>query len=236
MAAWPEYRRTGSEQLLRPFEHETAYLEKLWEPEDWRWRAKLLVLSDAEKRSLYAPGLAEASRAWSTAEHLHQAFEGLTARDPLNRVLEAELQGIFPDQVLAFVDRLAMAHSLEVRSAYLDTDVVEFVAGLEGHRKIAAGETKHPLKAAARRFFPAEMVDRPKEGFIMPVTEWLLGGLQDYVRDTLSPARLARHGLFESNAVQRLVGTLNERGGDYTDVNKVFVLLVFQEWYDLYMP
>jgi asparagine synthase (glutamine-hydrolysing) len=212
-----------------------SYLERVWEPEDWRWRAKLLVLSDEEKRNLYAPDMAQASRAWSTAEHLHDAFQGLTARDPLNRVLEAELRGIFPDQVLTFVDRLSMAHSLEVRSAYLDTDVVEFVARLEGHRKIAAGETKRPLKVAARRFFPPEMVDRPKEGFIMPVTDWLLTGLQGYVRDTLSPARLARHGLFESSAVQRLVDALYERGGDYTDVNKVFVLLVFQEWYDLYM-
>jgi asparagine synthase (glutamine-hydrolysing) len=235
MAAWPEYRRTGREGLLRPFEHELAYLERLWEPEDWQWRAKLLVMSDEEKRSLYAPGMAEASRTWSTREHLHDAFRDLTARDPLNRVLEAELRGIFPDQVLAFVDRLSMAHSLEVRSAYLDTDVVEFVAGLEGRRKIVGGETKRPLKVAAKRFFPPEMVDRPKEGFIMPVTEWLLSGLEGYVRDTLSPVRLARHGLFESSAVRCLVDDLYERGGDYTDVNKVFVLLVFQEWYDLYM-
>jgi asparagine synthase (glutamine-hydrolysing) len=79
------------------------------------------------------------------------------------------------------------------------------------------------------------MVNRPKEGFIMPVTEWLLSGLEGYVRDTLSAGRLARHGLFEPRAVQQLVDDLYLRGGDHTDVNKVFVLLIFQEWYDLYM-
>lgn len=204
-------------------------------PPDWQWRADLFVLSDAEKEALYSPDVAAMMRRWPTAEHLRQAFSGLTACDPLNRMLEAELGGIFPDQVLTFVDRLSMAHSLEVRSAYLDTDVVEFVARLPGHRKIAGGETKRPLKLVARRFFPAEMVDRPKEGFIMPVTDWLRSGLESYVRDTLSAARLARHGLFDSAAVQRMVDDLYTRGGDYTVVNKVLVLVVFQEWHDLYM-
>lgn len=235
LAALPEYRRRGVRSRLRPFENDLAYLEHLWEPDDWRWRAKLLVLSDEEKSRLYSRDMADAVRACPTAEHLRAAFSGLTARDPLNRILEAEFRGIFPDQVLAFVDRLSMAHSLEVRSAYLDTDVVEFVARLDGQRKIAGGDTKHPLKQAALRFFPPEMVNRPKEGFIMPVTEWLLSGLESYVRDTLSSTRLARHGLFDAAAVQQLVEDLYVRGGDHTDVNKVFVLLIFQEWYDLYM-
>ena len=116
-----------------------------------------------------------------------RAFESLTARDPLNRVLEAEFHGIFPDQVLTFVDRLSMAHSLEVRSAFLDTEVVEYVAQLPGSLKIHNGETKYVLKQAAARYFPEEMIRRPKEGFLMPVTEWVLGDLQPWVRETLSP-------------------------------------------------
>jgi asparagine synthase (glutamine-hydrolysing) len=202
---------------------------------DWQWRARLFVLSDQEKDDLYSPDIAAAMRRHPTAEHLRHAFSNLTARDPLNRILEAEYRGIFPDQVLTFVDRLSMAHSLEVRSAYLDTDVVEFVARIDGARKIVNGETKRPLKLAAARFFPAEMVHRPKEGFIMPVTEWLLSGLESYVRDTLSASRLARHGLFNARAVQALVDHLYAHGGDHTQVNKVLVLLIFQEWYELYM-
>lgn len=234
LAALPEYRRRGGRELLAPFEDDVESLERLWEPDDGAWRAKLLVFSDAEKCRLYSDDMARAVRDTPTAAHLREAFLGLTARDPLNRILEAELRGIFPDQVLTFVDRLSMAHSLEVRSAYLDTEVVDFVTRLEGHRKIVRGGTKHPLKRAAARFFPSEMVNRPKEGFIMPITEWLLSGLESYVRDTLSPSRLARHGLFDARAVQRLVDDLYLRGGDHTDVNKVFVLLIFQEWYDLY--
>ncbi len=202
---------------------------------DWDWRAKLLVLSEDEKRELYAPPVRDALADTSTALHLRRAFEDLTAADPLNRILEAEFGGIFPDQVLTFADRLSMAHALEVRSPFLDTEVVELVAPLPGRLKICNGETKHLLKKAALRYFPEEMIRRPKEGFLMPITAWVLGHLQPWVRETLSPERLGLHGLFDSTHVQRLVDRLREPGADYVAVNRVLVLAIFQEWYELYL-
>lgn len=235
LAALPEFRRSGDASLLRWSDEDVASLERLWEPHDWAWRAKLFVLSDHEKDGLYTSDVAAALADHPTREHLAQTFADLTATDPLNRVLEAEFLTFLPDQVLTFVDRLSMAHSLEVRTAYLDTDVVEFVAAIGGHRKIACGQTKRLLKLAAKRFFPDDMVNRPKEGFIMPVTEWLRDDLEHYVRDTLAPSRLARHGLFQPSAVQSMIDRLYRDGGDYSAVNKLLVLLTFQEWYDIYM-
>ena len=202
---------------------------------DWDWRAGLLVMSDEEKAALYSPDVRAALSGVSTREHLRQAFDDATARDPLNRMLEAEFRGIFPDQVLTFVDRLSMAHSLEVRSAFLDTDVVEYVAGLPGSLKIHDGETKYILKRAAARYFPDEMIRRPKEGFLMPVTEWMLTDLEPWVRETLSPGRLALHGIFDERRVGEVVDRLYRPGADYTAVNKVLVLVTFQEWYELYL-
>jgi asparagine synthase (glutamine-hydrolysing) len=202
------------------------------EEEDWEWRAKLVVLSDDEKMDIYAPEFAEHMSGFSSRKQMQEYFANLTAADPLNRVLEAEFRTIFPDQVLAFVDRLSMAHSLEVRTAYLDTDFVNFITSLHGNLKIKNGETKYLLKQAARKYFPDEMVDRKKEGFLMPVTEWLSGDLEGYVRETLSEDRLRRHGIFNSKHVQKLIDAGNK---DYRHVNKVFALLVFQEWFDLYL-
>ena len=202
---------------------------------DAEWRANLLVYTEQQKHDIYAPDIARQLAGVSTTGLLRETFAAIRTNDPLNRVLEAEFKTIFPDQVLTYVDRLSMAHSLEVRTAYLDTDVVSFVARLPGHLKIRRGETKFLLKQAARRYFPAEMIDRPKEGFLMPVTEWILGDLQPYVRDTLSEDRLREHGFFRPERVRALVDRLYQPRADYTDVNRVMGLIVFQEWYDLYM-
>ncbi len=201
---------------------------------DWQRRARLLVLSEEEKRALYSPDIRAALQGVSTEDHLRAAFQHLTAKDPLNRMLEAEFHGIFPDQVLTFVDRLSMAHSLEIRSAFLDTEVVEYVAALPGSFKIRNGETKYLLKQAALQYFPDEMVRRPKEGFLMPITRWIQSDLESWVRETLEPSRLAIHGIFDPSAVADLVNRVYRPGADYTDVNKVVALLVFQEWYEMY--
>ena len=201
---------------------------------DWEWRAALLTMSDDEKMALYSPDVRAALDGISTREHLRQAFANVKTSDPLNRMLEAEFGGIFPDQVLTFVDRLSMAHSLEVRSAFLDTEVVEFVASLPGSLKIRNGETKYLLKRAASRYFPEEMIRRPKEGFIMPVTQWMTD-LEGWVRQTLSEERLALHGLFDPPRVRDLVDRMYVPGADFTAANKVLALVAFQTWYELYL-
>lgn len=235
LARLGEYRRTGDPDLVRPFESRIDYLASLETAHDWEWRARLLVMDEAEKARLYAPAVREVMRTHSTPAHLARAFESLSARDPLNRVLEAEFGGIFPDQVLTFVDRLSMAHSLEVRSPFLDTDVVEYVAALPGRWKIRNGETKYILKQAAARLFPDAMVRRPKEGFLMPITQWVLGDLQPWIRATLAPERLRLHGLFDPVEVGRLIDRLQAPGADHHAVNRVLALAVFQEWYELYL-
>ena len=101
--------------------------------------------------------------------------------------------------------------------------------------KIRQTETKHLLKQVARRYFPAAMVDRPKEGFLMPITQWFQNDLRAYVCGTLGASRLARHGFFRQGEVDALVARVYQPGSDYTDVNRVLALVVFQEWFDLYM-
>jgi asparagine synthase (glutamine-hydrolysing) len=106
---------------------------------------------------------------------------------------------------------------------------------LPARYKISGGETKYLLKRAALRYFPEEMVRRPKEGFLMPVTGWIQHALEPWVRETLSPERLAIHGLFDPARVGALVDRVYCPGSDYRDVNKVLSLVVFQEWYEMYV-
>jgi hypothetical protein len=69
----------------------------------------------------------------------------------------------------------------------------------------------------------------------MPVTRWVLGELQGWVRETLSPERLAMHGVFDAARVGALVDQVYRPGADYRDVNRVMALAIFQEWYDMYL-
>lgn len=235
LANYSAYRRGGDAEIIRPFQDQPELLARLAAHDDWAWRAKLVVFTEAERQELYVADVGRQVGVGGTEDYWRRAFSDLSAKDPLNRVLEAEFQTIFPDQVLAFVDRLSMAHSLEVRSAFLDTEVMEFVAKLPASLKIRGGETKCLLKRAALRYFPEEMVYRKKEGFLLPITQWLQNDLEDYVRETLCESRLSAHGLFNPAYVGRLVERIYAGPCDYSHVNKVYALIVFQEWFDLYM-
>ena len=232
------YLRDPGHWSRRP---ETAHLnvqdkrlvEQIAADEDWRWRYQLGVFSDEEKRSLYSGELADQLTQTSTAEHLRLYFSELTAKDPLNRILEAEFNSQLPDQVLTYADRLSMAHSLEVRSPYLDTEFVELAAGIPGSFKIQNGQTKYILKKAALRFLPEEVVYRPKEGFLLPINQWLLQSMEPCVRHLLSRERLQRQGLFRPDSVEALVEDFYQDGAHLA--NKIWVLMVFQIWYETYV-
>lgn len=197
------------------------------------WRLRLAVFSEQEKSALYTSDAQALFAPFSTERHLAEVFSSLTACDPTNRILEAEFRTQLPDQVLAFTDRLSMAHSLEIRTAFLDTQVMEFAARLPERWKIRDGDVKVILKRAARPYLPSSAIDRPKEGFVLPVNQWLQGWLFDYACAALSPQELAHHGLFDTREVQRLLTQFRE--GQAQLANKILNLLAFQIWYDVYM-
>jgi asparagine synthase (glutamine-hydrolysing) len=218
---------------MKPFQDRVDYVWGLAERELWRWRTKLLVFTDEEKQELFEPSGWEGVEAPSTRDHFKRYTEGMTARDPLNQVLEVEFRSIFADQVLCYADRLSMAHSLEVRSPFLDQDFMSLAASIPGEWKIREGEVKYILKKAAERYLPKEAVWRPKEGFLMPVTHWLMSSLKEFVRDVLSEKNLQRHGYLKPRGVSNLLDLFYS--GDTSPGIKIFTLLSFQVWYDRYM-
>ena len=128
------YLEGGPRALDRPwFKENGSLVERIADRDPARWRARLHVFTEEEKRGLYTSDFAALVRDVSSHEHLATYFDTPTAVDPVNQILEAEFRGIFPDQVLEFVDRLSMAHSLETRTAFLDRDFVELAASLPGH-------------------------------------------------------------------------------------------------------
>jgi asparagine synthase (glutamine-hydrolysing) len=192
---------------------------------DWEWRSRLGGFDDAQKREL----LLEPVGTISSADWLARFYRDASPSDLVNVTLEVDVRSLLPDQVLTYVDRLSMAHSLEVRSPFLDTSLVEFVGTLPGSMKVRAGVTKAILKRVARRLLPAQVVDRPKEGFVLPVDAWLVDRLKPLTDELFSQSALS-HGLFAREPILRMVREHRERVADHT--YKLWTLLMFQLWHE----
>lgn len=195
-------------------------------------RMGLYLADDRMKAEIYTDAMKDAVDGNSSEEMVRARLAGWNADDPLNQALSLDFETLLPDQVLAFVDRLSMAHSVEVRPPYLDHRLVEFAARLPGTMKIKNGRVKHVLKEAVADLLPDGLVDRPKEGFVMPVNEWLLTNLRPYVDDILSPARLSAHGLLRTDAVRHMVD--GYYSGARRTGDRLWNLMTFQLWWEKY--
>jgi asparagine synthase (glutamine-hydrolysing) len=221
-------------EALVPFQNELPRLAALAaRGDEAARRAGLLLLDDPQKNALYSPRMCKTVAEASTESLIRDALSHCCSTDPVNRALFVDIETLLPDQVLAFVDRLSMAHSVEVRPPFLDHRLVQFVANLPGRMKIKAGRVKHILKEAVSELLPDELLARPKEGFVMPINEWLIGSLSDYVRATLAPERLRRHGLFRPEAVGQLLNT--HYSGAANRSNQIWNLMMLQLWWEQYI-
>lgn len=149
-------------------------------------------------------------------------------RDHLDRLLRADLLTYLPEDLLVKMDRATMANSLEARSPLLDHKVVEFAASLPGNRKINRGETKVVLRAVAKTLLPAELVDRPKMGFGIPIHDWFRDGLGNVYADmVLAPGSATRDYLDRDVAASQLA---EHRRGEANNGHRLWALLMFEQW------
>ncbi len=124
---------------------------------------------------------------------------------PLNRFLCFDQHYYLADDILAKVDRMSMAHSLEVRPPFLDHEIVEFAASIPEHFKIRGRVQKYLLKRLMRGKLPSEVLTREKTGFDIPAHDWLRRELKPLLLDTLIGAKLRQSGLFRPGALERQI-------------------------------
>ncbi|MEP2639955.1 asparagine synthase (glutamine-hydrolyzing) [Roseobacter sp.] len=123
--------------------------------------------------------------------------------DPVTLAQFLDLTVYMPDDVLTKVDRASMAASLEVRVPFLDTDVVDLAWRLPQNVKLRGRTGKWILREILRKHVPADIVDRPKAGFTVPLAGWLRGPLRDWAQDTLFAPAIDR-AMLDRAAVQKI--------------------------------
>jgi asparagine synthase (glutamine-hydrolysing) len=191
----------------------------------YRW---MVYLSAAAKERLYSDGLRERLRAFDVYAPVREALGRFSQDDLLNRQLYADLSVYLADDILVKVDRMAMATSLETRAPFLDADVMELAFSMPAHFKIRDGERKWVLKQAMKGIVPETILTRKKEGFSIPVKNWLRRELEPLMRTLLAPDRVCARGLFDAAEVSRLVE--EHVAGRENHAHTLFPLMVFERW------
>jgi asparagine synthase (glutamine-hydrolysing) len=139
-----------------------------------------------------------------------------------------DMLGYLPDDILAKVDRAAMAVSLETRVPYLDHHVVEFAWRLPLDLKIRGGETKWILRQLLYRHVPRELIERPKMGFGVPIGAWLRGPLRDWAEALLDERRLLEEGYLRAGPIRQ--AWQDHLSGRTDQQYRLWSVLMFQSW------
>jgi len=186
-----------------------------------------------EKSSLLTPDVRRRLTQPDPERLLAAHFERYADLPWPTQMMRFDAETYLPEDVLTKVDRMSMAHSIESRVPLLDNEVIAFAASLPASLKIKNGRRKHVLKEVAARLLPPELIDRPKQGFGVPLAAWFRGNLRELFVDTLlSPSAVSRT-FFQPAFVKRLVDEHLSAKRDHS--LRLWQLVVFERWYAAYL-
>ncbi len=155
----------------------------------------------------------------------HHALRAPT-RDPLSLIQYLDMKTYLPGDILVKVDRASMAHSLEVRSPFLDHELIEWLSGVDPGLKLRGREGKYILKKALEPYLSANILYRPKMGFSVPLSAWFRGPLRERVRTAVLGPILADTGWFDRAFLSNLVDTHQSGVSDHSAT--LWSLLMFE--------
>lgn len=160
-------------------------------------------------------------------------YEANNASNSIDKMLYTDLMTRLPDHLLALVDRMSMAHSLEVRPVFVDKEVVEFAAAVPAHLKLKGNRLKYLLKKVAEKHLPRELIYRRKQGFSFPIGHWLRNDLSSFMGRLFEKSRFVETGVFDGQFIRQIVGEHLDGKVDHS--YRLWILINLEYWYRLFI-
>lgn len=182
---------------------------------------------------LFTQALKDELGDFDAGNYQRRLFSDARVWDAREKMLYVDTMSFLPDDCLFKVDRMSMAHGLEVRVPFLDRELVEFSAKIPFEYKIRGLTSKYILKRTFAPYLPRKILKQRKQGLTIPISAWLRGGLGDLATRVLLSNSLERRDLFERG---RLKWMLEEhRNGRQELGHRIWSLVVFEIWARLYL-
>lgn len=159
-----------------------------------------------------------------------QLFQAKPDADGLQEMSYVELCNRLPELLLMRVDKISMAHSLEARAPFLDSELSSYALGLPSNLKIAGGKTKLVLRNAVTPFLPQSILERKKQGFRVPLPAWLADDLAPWAEGLLADSALRKIDLFHWPEIDRMWKAHKSKLADHSF--DLWCLLNLAAWYD----
>jgi asparagine synthase (glutamine-hydrolysing) len=184
---------------------------------------------DKEQRSLlFKPEVWSQLEKQNEFEEIDYYLSSIKDENFQNQLVYLYLRTYMMEDILAKVDRASMYNSLEVRAPFLDKEVVDFVNSLPVKMKIRGLKTKYILKKMLQGKLPAEIINRKKKGFGLPIANWISDDLKPLVLELLNETKIEREGLFNPQYINKLLEDHFNRRADNRKL--IWTLVTFELW------
>ena len=185
------------------------------------------------KHALYCDKLWGEMEERNSTTAITEPFNRAEADHLLDRMLYTDFVTRLPEHSLVLTDRMSMAHGLEVRSPFLDHEMVEFLAKVPAEIKVQNHQPKYLMRKLAANYLPAPILQREKQGFMLPIAYWFRTDLFPLVSQMLEHSHFVRDGWFKKENIQRLLE--EHRSNRYDHHVRLWMLLTLELWHQLYI-
>ena len=181
------------------------------------------------KKSLYSKDFQSRLNGNSGASVYRNIAESVSTGNAIDNLLYLDSKTYLPGDILTKVDRMSMAASLEARVPLLDHELIEFVTQIPPDLKMKGFETKYIFKKAMEGIVPKEILYREKQGFGVPIEEWINNQLRARIHETLLDARTLQRGYFEKSYIQTLLDEHSKSRRDHS--HALWILWMLELWH-----